>query len=173
MLYLFIKRPSSSIINPFNHVSILSYRTLGTGAVPSRKDKDDGNLTTKKKKNIKDSWTTERVNGYVGHTFPDFIEFWNRNTFHRVGYGLTGTTVTITGLTAISVFYQNETWTLLDSILAFLPSGILGSITTWYWIVGLRDIKQTQHAVRRNYPLLGNMRYILETVCITKLFCFL
>ncbi len=31
-------------------------------------------------------------------------------------------------------------------------------------LVGLKDIFQTKHAVRRNFPLVGNFRYILEAI---------
>ncbi|MFK3771636.1 FMN-binding glutamate synthase family protein [Pseudomonas sp. NPDC089406] len=31
-------------------------------------------------------------------------------------------------------------------------------------LVGLNDMRQTHHAVRRNYPILGNIRYLIETI---------
>lgn len=31
-------------------------------------------------------------------------------------------------------------------------------------LVGLNDLRQTRHAVRRNYPVLGNIRYLVEAV---------
>jgi hypothetical protein len=45
----------------------------------------------------------------------------------------------------------------------FVPTICLGSLHG-YWRVGLADMKQSSHAIRRNYPVLGNLRYILETV---------
>jgi len=122
--------------------------------------------TNSKKLNETDTWTSKRVSAYVGHTFPDFIEGWNRTVYKRVGYGLTGTTLIVTGVTAfsLSVIGDLSTWTGLSLIGSFTPAGFLGIITGFYWKIGLRDIRQTQHAVRRNYPLLGNLRYILETV---------
>ncbi len=52
--------------------------------------------------------------------------------------------------------------------LPFLPGH------TWLWpftaitallsLVGLNDLRQTHHAVRRNYPILGNLRYLIETI---------
>ena len=51
--------------------------------------------------------------------------------------------------------------------LAFAPSlsaAVLTGLTASYWIVGLNDMKQTQHAIRRNFPVLGNVRYILEVL---------
>ena len=38
-----------------------------------------------------------------------------------------------------------------------LISGVLS-------LVGINDLRQTQHAVRRNYPLLGNIRYLVEFI---------
>ena len=45
---------------------------------------------------------------------------------------------------------------------------------SWLWpftlisallsLVGLNDLRQSQHAVRRNYPILGNIRYLIETI---------
>ncbi len=31
-------------------------------------------------------------------------------------------------------------------------------------LVGVNDLRQTQHAVRRNYPILGNIRYLMEYI---------
>jgi len=30
--------------------------------------------------------------------------------------------------------------------------------------MGLNDLRQTKHAIRRNYPIVGNMRYLLESI---------
>ncbi len=30
--------------------------------------------------------------------------------------------------------------------------------------VGLDDMAQTSHTIRRNFPVLGNMRYLLESI---------
>ncbi|MBI6951046.1 FMN-binding glutamate synthase family protein [Pseudomonas sp. CCOS 191] len=45
---------------------------------------------------------------------------------------------------------------------------------SWLWpftvisallsLVGLNDLRQRHHAVRRNYPILGNIRYLIETI---------
>ncbi|MCP3748584.1 FMN-binding glutamate synthase family protein [Pseudomonas sp. SBB6] len=45
---------------------------------------------------------------------------------------------------------------------------------SWLWpftlisallsLVGLNDLRQSHHAVRRNYPILGNIRYLIETI---------
>ncbi len=31
-------------------------------------------------------------------------------------------------------------------------------------LIGLFDLLQKRHAVRRNYPILGNIRYLVETI---------
>lgn len=98
-----------------------------------------------------DHWTEDRVAGYFGHNFPDFIEHWNRDTFRRVGYVLGASTGALAAGSLLAP-------------MAAVPTVILGALTTAYWKIGLNDMKQTSHAIRRNYPVLGNMRYILETV---------
>ena len=92
------------------------------------------------------------MTGFVGHNFPDFIENWNRTSFRTVGYGLAGTTAVVTAAAA----------TIYPTLL--VPAALTGAITVAYWNIGLRDIKQTSHAIRRNFPVLGNLRYIFETV---------
>ena len=37
-------------------------------------------------------------------------------------------------------------------------------ITALLSLVGLNDLRQSHHAVRRNYPILGNIRYLIETI---------
>ena len=53
---------------------------------------------------------------------------------------------------------------LLVADVSFTPMLVLGTLTAGYWHLGLKDMQQSSHAIRRNYPVLGNMRYILETV---------
>jgi glutamate synthase domain-containing protein 2 len=93
------------------------------------------------------------TSAFVGHNFPDFIEYWSRDAFRKVGYGLGA----CTGALAVSAGFY-------DASVFAIPT-VLGSLfTTAYWKIGLNDIQQTGHAVRRNYPILGNMRYVLETI---------
>jgi hypothetical protein len=99
-----------------------------------------------------DHWNKERVNAFVGHSFPDFIEGWNRESFKKFGYGMGATTLALgAGSIAVSPAF-------------LVPAVVVGGLTAGYWVVGLNDMKQKSHAVRRNYPVLGNIRYILETV---------
>jgi hypothetical protein len=101
-----------------------------------------------------DWWDRTKVNGFVGHNFPDFIEHWNRDNFYKVGYGLGISTAALATTTAMTA-----------TLNPWLPLTMAtGSLTAAYWAIGLNDIKQTSHALRRNFPVLGNVRYVLETV---------
>jgi glutamate synthase domain-containing protein 2 len=102
-----------------------------------------------------DFWDRNKVNAFVGHTFPDFIEGWTRDTFRKVGYALNVTTLAcLAGAATVDV----------TSLWNFLPAAAVGTVSLGFWRVGLQDMKQTSHAIRRNYPVLGNLRYIFETV---------
>ena len=37
-------------------------------------------------------------------------------------------------------------------------------LTSAYWKIGTDDVDQVHHAIRRNYPVLGNVRYALEVL---------
>jgi hypothetical protein len=106
--------------------------------------------------NNKDNYTSEKVNAMVGHNFPDFIEKWNRSNYKLVGNGL----IAVTALCAVGGVATVSTVT----VTSMLPSAVLGAITVGYWYIGTNDIKQTSHAIRRNFPVIGNLRYVLETV---------
>ena len=108
-----------------------------------------------------DHWSEDKVSGYFGHNFPDFIEHWNRETFRRVGYFLGGSTSV---LATSTIFMASTSASTSISMLSLVPTVALGALTATYWKIGLRDMQQPSHAIRRNYPVLGNMRYIFETV---------
>lgn len=99
-------------------------------------------------------YSNDRVSAFVGHNFPDFIEWWSRDSFKRVGYGLSAATVLVAAAGASSGL----------TVASVGPAVLLGTLTAGYWHLGLQDIKQTSHAIRRNYPVLGNLRYVLETI---------
>mmetsp|Transcript_46759 Transcript_46759/g.69156 ORF Transcript_46759/g.69156 Transcript_46759/m.69156 type:complete len:609 (-) Transcript_46759:99-1925(-) len=78
---------------------------------------------------------------------PDWIEHWSRDRFRQLGYGLGAAT-------ALSV-----------PLLSSVPiSGALAATTAGYWYIGLRDIAQPHQTIRRNFPVLGNARYLLEMI---------
>ena len=64
------------------------------------------------------------------------------------------------------------TWTRYLPWLATLPLLVLclGQASWWallpgvLFALGVADVLQTHHAVRRNYPLTGRLRYLLETI---------
>jgi glutamate synthase domain-containing protein 2 len=106
-------------------------------------------------KNNSDFWDKNKVTAFVGHNFPDFIERWTRDTFRKVGYGLNATTLAcLAGAAAADA----------TSLWNFLPAAAAGILSLGYWRVGLQDMAQKSHAIRRNYPVLGNFRYIFETI---------
>ena len=76
----------------------------------------------------------------------DFIEHWNVGVFRSVGAGLA----------------------LGSMAAAYLVSPVVGALcgvaTGAYWKVGLDDMRQTSSTIRRNFPFLGNLRYILESL---------
>jgi hypothetical protein len=104
----------------------------------------------------RDKYSNEKVNAMVGHNFPDFIEKWNRSTFKVVGNGL----IAATALCAVGGVATATTVTMTS----MMPSVVLFALTTGYWHVGSNDINQTSHAIRRNFPVIGNLRYVLEMV---------
>lgn len=57
-------------------------------------------------------------------------------------------------------------WTLsgLGFFLFFFFSPLLSLISLGLFIVGWRDYTQTQHAVLRNYPVTGHLRFLLEYI---------
>ncbi len=57
-------------------------------------------------------------------------------------------------LTCVAIFLP-----LVQIQLAWISLLLLGFV-----ILGLCDIRQARHAIRRNYPILGHFRYLLESV---------
>jgi glutamate synthase domain-containing protein 2 len=63
---------------------------------------------------------------------------------------------------------------ILSSILIISSSLIIGFFHTWIWkftliwgplfIIGMRDITQHKHAILRNFPIIGHLRYIFEMI---------
>jgi len=63
---------------------------------------------------------------------------------------------------------------ILSAIAGILFLGVLGFIQPFFWwvlafispliLLGVYDMLQTKHAIRRNFPVLGNMRYIFESI---------
>lgn len=85
--------------------------------------------------------------GSQSNGLPDWIEHWSRSKFYQVGVGL------IAGTAAISVMDLHG-----------LAPWVAGGFSAFYWTVGLRDISQHRQTVRRNFPFLGNVRYLFESI---------
>lgn len=52
--------------------------------------------------------------------------------------------------------------------LALQPKGFWGGVAVTVWVVliliGIRDMLQTSHSVLRNYPVIGNVRWLVEMI---------
>jgi hypothetical protein len=88
----------------------------------------------------------ERKLGQNPGGLPDWIEKWNRSKFYGVGAAL--------GAGAGAALVSDPS----------LGSAALSAAVAGYWAVGLTDINQKQHAIRTNFPVLGHVRYLLESV---------
>ena len=91
--------------------------------------------------------TSSPVKQLVGINFPDLVEGWDRHVFKKVGAGLTvgaGSTWFVFGLCQETV--------------------IVNVLVAAYWAVGWHDMQQRSHAILRNFPVLGNVRYLLESI---------
>lgn len=54
--------------------------------------------------------------------------------------------------------------TLPLAIAASFWAPLLSLVLTAFFVVGLRDVSQTRHAILRNYPLIGHLRFLLEFI---------
>jgi hypothetical protein len=99
----------------------------------------------------------DQLSKTVSHNFPDFIEFWDRDVFRKVGYGLGS-------LTAFSAAFPAAWYSFTNHPVTYLPALALGALTAVYWKVGEYDMKQTSHALLRNFPVLGHVRYVFESI---------
>jgi len=81
------------------------------------------------------------------HGMPNFIEEWSVKRFYKVGAGLSVVSVGALGMLGVGGV-----------------SGTIAAATALYWAIGARDLRQSKHTVRRNFPVLGNMRYFFEVI---------
>ena len=61
-------------------------------------------------------------------------------------------------LAAVGTLLFGFTW------VAFGSFGPLALLCLFLVLLGLRDVRQTRHAVIRNYPVMGHLRYLLEFI---------
>ncbi|ROT44372.1 FMN-binding glutamate synthase family protein [Pusillimonas sp. NJUB218] len=70
-------------------------------------------------------------------------------------------------LTRHTVFYLVILGTLIFSLLALMHNQawwVAAVICLWLSLLGIYDLNQTRHAIRRNYPVIGNLRYFFEFI---------
>ena len=73
---------------------------------------------------------------------------WGRGPFYKVGAA--GTALSLGTMALAGPF-------------SFASAAVTLPVAA-YWLVGLRDINQPSHALKRNFPVLANIRYFLETI---------
>eukprot|EP00873_Tetraselmis_striata_P027900 jgi/Tetstr1/448164/TSEL_035455.t1 len=119
----------------------MSVHGWGEGKSGGEKNAGEGDPTA--------DFTGRRISRWEKSTnFPDYIEAWGRRPFYITGAAGTAATV---GLFAWLGAGASSPWVL---------GGLMGA----YWWQGLHDVAQESHTIKHNYPVLGNVRYILETV---------
>lgn len=70
-------------------------------------------------------------------------------------------------LTRHTVFYLVIVGTLVFSVLALTHHAawwVAAVVCLWLSLLGVYDLNQTRHAIRRNYPVIGNLRYFFEFI---------
>jgi hypothetical protein len=83
----------------------------------------------------------------AGMSFPDFIEHWSPKAFQQVGGGLSVAWLAC----AASYGVCQETM-------------FLGALVSGYWYKGYKDLNQKSHTILRNFPVLGNFRFVMEMI---------
>jgi hypothetical protein len=78
---------------------------------------------------------------------PSFVESWNPERFYTVG--------SVASVGVLATFAWCGPLSILPWACAVPVAG--------YWSAGLYDIRQQEHTIRRNFPVLGRVRYLLET----------
>eukprot|EP00041_Stephanoeca_diplocostata_P028728 m.830638 g.830638 ORF g.830638 m.830638 type:complete len:476 (+) comp23425_c0_seq59:220-1647(+) len=99
------------------------------------------------RKHIHTSSTCLQRYGKLHGALPEFIDDWNVKRFYQFGAVFSG----MSGVFAFMCPTSPFAWTAVAA-------------TGAYWIIGARDMNQTSHTIRRNFPVLGNLRYILESI---------
>eukprot|EP00038_Savillea_parva_P000537 m.96822 g.96822 ORF g.96822 m.96822 type:complete len:621 (+) comp10184_c2_seq1:140-2002(+) len=78
---------------------------------------------------------------------PEFVDDWSVRRFYIVGTaGTAGAAVT---LAAFPI-----------TVTTCVPAAVVAL----YWAIGIRDINQSAHAILRNFPVLGHVRFFLESI---------
>lgn len=78
--------------------------------------------------------------------FPDLIELWTPKVFKGVGAGM------VAGSILVGTIGESP----VEGAMCLAATGA-------YWKIGLDDMRQESHTLRRNFPFLGNLRYVFES----------
>jgi len=76
---------------------------------------------------------------------------WDPALFRKVGYGL--------GAASVGSFYLAHVHEF-----GHITPCVLTALTAGYWYIGLGDIQQKYHSLRRNFPVLAHIRYLFESI---------
>jgi hypothetical protein len=93
-----------------------------------------------------DNGTPPRKKELFDLTSADLIERWTPDVFRNVGVAAAIGSVAL--------------WVTVGPV----AGAVSGLATLAYWKIGYDDMHQTTHAIRRNFPVLGNLRYVLESI---------
>lgn len=78
---------------------------------------------------------------------PDFVEKWNKQSFYKVGAaGI--------ALDLAMFYHMPHSW----------APWILGTLVALYWWRGITDLNQRYSAIPKNFPVLGHIRYLFESL---------
>jgi len=109
------------------------------------RDMSTGETKKTRDKSLFKAW--ERKLGNPSAGLPDFVEQWSRQKFYALG-----------GIGVVAAAASVASWGVcFGSFAVVLPVG-------GYWWVGMHDIKQKHHTLLRNFPVLANFRYLLESI---------
>ena len=76
------------------------------------------------------------------------------NNWYPVRYTAMGLAVLALAGSAVAWWWQGASW----------PLALVAVVSGWLVALGLHDLTQRYSAVRRNYPIIGNLRFMLEKI---------
>ncbi|KAJ1617753.1 hypothetical protein T492DRAFT_605102 [Pavlovales sp. CCMP2436] len=102
-------------------------------------------------RSARDTWAPWEGKSKPGDSHAELhemLEHWSPTKFYYAGAGMTA------GLAVIAIVKGPFS-------VAALATAI--PVALW-WRIGLADIAQTKHTIKRNFPVIGNLRYLLESI---------
>lgn len=122
----------------------------GQGAWAGRRELSSllpGGAKAASEKKMDDMSPDEKARATAAISFPDLIEHWGRDSFYKAGYAMTAGGVGLTYLLGICQ-----------------ESLIFDTVVAGYWVKGYYDMNQNSHTILKNFPVLGNARYLFEVI---------